>query len=133
MLLIGKNSSCGGSGFPQILAVGRQGLQVDLVLIRLVDMGFNGMFSYSCCGYTEPTGGSFFNLVGGHGFQWDVLRSSLGIQGLPVDLVLIRLVDMGFNGMFSDSCCGYTEPTCGSIFNLVGGHGFQWDVLRFLL
>ena len=42
------------------------------------------------------------NQIGGHGFQWDVLRSSQGTWVLQVGLVLIRLVDMGFNGMFSD-------------------------------
>ena len=94
-------------------------------------MGFNGMFSDPHCRYTRPTGGYDFNQIGGHGFQWDVLRFllwvyraymwiffqsswwtwvSMGcsqilavdIQGLLVDLGLIRFVDMGFNGMFSD-------------------------------
>ena len=60
-----------------ILTVGTQGLQVNLVLIRLMDMGFNEMFSYPHCRYTGPTGKSGFNQVGGHGFQWDVLISSL--------------------------------------------------------
>ena len=55
-------------GCSQILTVGTQGLQVNLVLIRLVDMGFNGMFSDSYCRYTGPTGKSGFNQVGGHGF-----------------------------------------------------------------
>ena len=40
-----------------------QGLQVDLVLIRLVDMGFNRFFSDSDCGYARPTGGSGFNQI----------------------------------------------------------------------
>ena len=50
---------------------------MDLVLIRLVDMGFNVMFSDPHCRYTGSTGGSGYNLIGGHGFQCDVLRSSL--------------------------------------------------------
>ena len=40
-------------------------------------------------------------------------------------LVLIRLVDMGFKGMFSDSLCMCTRPTGGSDFNQTGEHGFQ--------
>ena len=52
--------------------------------------------------YMCHTGGSGFNQIGGHGFQWDVLRSSLGTWVLQVCLVLIRLVDMGFSEMFSD-------------------------------
>ena len=52
--------------------------------------------------YMGPTGGSGSNQIGGHGFQWDVLRSSLCTWVLQVGLVLIRLVDMGFSEMFSD-------------------------------
>ena len=47
-----------------------------------------------------------------------------------MNLVLIRLVDMAFSGMFSDPHCRYTGPTCESGFNQIGGHGFQWVVLR---
>ena len=47
-----------------------------------------------------------------------------------MNLVLIRLVDMGFSGLFSDPHCRYLGPTCGFGFNQIGGHGFQWDVLR---
>ena len=54
-----------------------QGLQVALVLIRLVDMGFSEMFSDPHCKNTGPTCGSGLNQTGGHGFQLDVLRSSL--------------------------------------------------------
>ena len=50
-------------------------------------------------GLTSVSG---FNQIGGHGFQWDVLRSSLCTWVLQVGLVLIRLVDMVFSGMFSD-------------------------------
>ena len=50
---------------------------MDLVLIKLVDMGFNRMFSDPHCRYTEPIGGSGVNKIGRHGFQLDVLRSSL--------------------------------------------------------
>ena len=42
---------------------------MDLVLIRLVDMGFNRVFSASHCMYARPTGGSGFNQTGRHGFQ----------------------------------------------------------------
>ena len=37
---------------------------------------------------------------------------AVDIQGLLVDLGLIRFVDMGFNGMFSDPHCRYTGSTC---------------------
>ena len=50
---------------------------MDLVLIRLVDMSFHGMFSDRHCRYTGPTGGSGFNQISGHEFPGDVLRSSL--------------------------------------------------------
>ena len=49
---------------------------MDLVLIRLVDMNFNGVFSdvhRSCIGYS---GGSGFNQIGGHELQRTVHRSS---------------------------------------------------------
>ena len=55
----------------QILTVGIQGLKV---LIRLVDMGFNSVFSDTHCRYTGPKG---FNQIGGHGFHQGVLRYSL--------------------------------------------------------
>ena len=42
-------------------------IQVDLVLIRLVDMGFSEMFSYPHC--KGPTCGSGLNQTGGHGFH----------------------------------------------------------------
>ena len=45
------------------------------------------------------------------------------LHTLYVDLVLIRFLDMGFNGMLSDPCCMYTGPTCGFGFNQIGGHG----------
>ena len=47
-----------------------------------------------------PTSVSGFNQIGGHSFQWDVLRSSLGTWVIQVGLVLIRLVDMGFSQIF---------------------------------
>ena len=56
-------------GYSQIRTVGIQVLHVNLVLIRLVDMGFNEMFSYPHYRYTVPTGKSGINQVGGHGFQ----------------------------------------------------------------
>ena len=40
-----------------------------------------------------------------------------------MDLVLIRLVYKGFNGMLPDPHCGYTEPTSGYVFNIVGTKG----------
>ena len=49
----------------------------ELVLIRLMDTGFNGMFSDPHCSYTLPIGGFGFNQIDGYGFQLDVLRSSL--------------------------------------------------------
>ena len=53
-----------------------------MVLIRLVDICFSGVFSDPHCKYTRPEGGSGFNQIGGHNFQKGVLRSSLtiGIQ-----------------------------------------------------
>ena len=65
---------------------------MGLVLIRLVNMGFNRMFSNPHCRYT---------------------------QALQVGLVLIRLVNMGFNRMLSNHHCRYTGPTCGSSFNQI--------------
>ena len=52
---------------------------MDLVLIRPVDISINMMFSDPLCRYTGPKGGSGFNQIGGHGFQQDVLRSSLKV------------------------------------------------------
>ena len=53
--------------------MGILGLQVELFLIRLVDMVFKWMFSYPHCGYTGPAGGASSNQTGGHGFQVHVL------------------------------------------------------------
>ena len=39
-------------GCSQILTIGIQGLEVDLSLIRLVDVCVNGMFSNLLCRYT---------------------------------------------------------------------------------
>ena len=50
---------------------------MDLGLIRLVDMGFNGMFIYLYYRYTGPIGGSGFNQIGGHGFRRNVHISLL--------------------------------------------------------
>ena len=47
-----------------------------------------------------------------------------------MDLVVIKLVDIGFNRMFSDPHCRYTGPISGSDVNTIGRHGFQMDVLR---
>ena len=46
------------------------------------------------------------------------------IQGLQKNLLLIRLVNMGFNGMFSDLHCIYTGLTEEPAFNQIGEHGF---------
>ena len=64
-------------GCSQILSVSTQGLQVNMSLIRLVDMDFNRMFPEPHCRHSEPLGGPVFKQIGGHGFQWDVLISSL--------------------------------------------------------
>ena len=42
-----------------------------------------------------------------------------------MEMVLIRLVAMGFSGVFSDPHYVYTGPTCGNGFNQTCGHGFQ--------
>ena len=89
-------------GCSQILTVDIKGLQKNLLLIRLVNMGFNGMFSDLHCIY----------------------------KGLTEEPFLIRLVNMGFNGMFSDTHCRYKGLTEEPAFNQIGEHGFQWDVLR---
>ena len=70
---------------------------MDVILIRLVNMGFSGLFSDPYYRY---------------------------IQSLKMDMILIRLVDMGFNGLFSDPHCRYTEPKDGYDINQTGGHGF---------
>ena len=41
-----------------------------------------------------------------------------------MELVLIRLVDMGSNWRFSDPRCRYTGPTGGAGFNQIRGHEF---------
>ena len=46
---------------------------------RFVHLIFNGMFSDLHCIYTGLTEEPAFNQIGEHGFQWDVLRSSLYI------------------------------------------------------
>ena len=66
-------------GCSQIFTVYIQGLQKNLLLIRLENMGFNGMFSDLHCIYTGLTEEPSFNQTCEHGFQWEVLRSSLYI------------------------------------------------------
>ena len=78
---------------------------MDLVLNILVDMGLNWVFSDPSCRHTWPRGGSGFKQIGRHGFELGVLRSSVDIQGLEVDLDIIRLLDMSVNGLFSDPVC----------------------------
>ena len=53
----------------QILTVVIYCLQVDLILIKLMDMGYNEIFSDPHCSYILPTGGSGVNHIGGHAFQ----------------------------------------------------------------
>ena len=50
-----------------------------------------------------------------------------------MDLVLIRLVDIGFIEMLPDPYCRYIETACGFGFNQIGGHRFHRDVTRSLL
>ena len=110
-------------GCSQILIVDILGLQMDLALIGLVDMGFSVMFSYPYCRYIGPTDGSGFNYIGRHGSQWGGGGGGgsqiliVYILDLQMDLVLIRLVDMDLSGMFSNPYCRYTWPTDGSGFN----------------
>ena len=66
-------------GCSHILTVGTQGLQVNMSLIRLVDVSFKWMFSYPHCGHTEPLGGPVFKQIDGPWFQWDVFKSSLKV------------------------------------------------------
>ena len=66
---------------------------MDLILIRLVDMSFQGMFSDPHCRYAGPTGGSGFNQIGGHEFPGGCSQILIvHIQGLHVGLVLIRFI-----------------------------------------
>ena len=48
-----------------------------LVLTRLDDMSFDGVFSNPHCRYIGPTSGASFNQIGAHEFQCSVLKSSL--------------------------------------------------------
>ena len=64
---------------------------MDLVLIRLVDMSFNEMFSNPHCRHTRPTCGSG----------------------------LIMLIYMSFKEMFSNPHCRHTRHTCGSGLNQI--------------
>ena len=66
----------GGEGYESLI-VGIQDLQVNLVLIRLVDITFSRVFSDPHCGYTQLEGGYGFNHISGHDFLKGVLRSSL--------------------------------------------------------
>ena len=55
------NETWVSAGYSQIFTASIHGLQVNLVLIRLVAMGFNWVFSDLYCRYTWPTGESGFN------------------------------------------------------------------------
>ena len=50
---------------------------MELVLVRLVAMSFNTVFSDPHCRYIGSTDGAGFSQIGGHEFQHSVLRSSL--------------------------------------------------------
>ena len=50
----------------QIITVGIQGNQMDLVLIRLVDISINELIPDHHCRYTGSSDGSGFNQIGGH-------------------------------------------------------------------
>ena len=67
-------------GCSRSLTLDRQALQVDLVLTRFVDRGFNEILSYPQYRNTGPTGQSVFDLIGGHGSQRDVLWFSLFVS-----------------------------------------------------
>ena len=77
-------------GCSQTFTVYIEDLQKNLLLIRLVNMGFNGMFSDLHCIYRGLTEESAFNQIGEHWFQWDVLRCSLYIAGLIEEPVLVN-------------------------------------------
>ena len=76
------------------------------------------------------TGGFGFNQIVRHELQFGVVRSSLGINCLQVDLVLIRLSDMSFSSVFSDPHCRYSLSTGGFCFNKIVRHELQFGVLR---
>ena len=46
-----------------------------------------------------------------------------------MDLVLIILVNMGYNRIVSDPHSRYTGSSSGFGINQIGGHGFQQDVI----
>ena len=64
-------------GCSQILSVRISGLEVDLLLIVLVHMSLNSVFSDPLCTYVGSRGEFRFNLIGSHEFEWGVLRFSL--------------------------------------------------------
>ena len=55
---------------------------------------------------------------------------TVGMESLPVKMVLIRLVDMSHNVVFPDPHCRYGEPTDEDGFNQIGGHESQCSVSR---
>ena len=65
-------------GCSQILTGGTQGLQVDLVLIRLVDRRFNGgVLIFSLWAHKAYRSGQVLIRLFDMRFKWGVLRSSL--------------------------------------------------------
>ena len=78
----------------QIHTASIQDLHMDMILLKILDMGFNEMFLDHHFKYTVPTCGSGSNKT------WtrvSTRRSQILIASM---LVLIRMVDMCFNGMF---------------------------------
>ena len=68
------------------------------MLIRLVDMGLNWVFSDPHCMYSL-----YYSLI-----MLLYYFTIVGIHGLQMDLVLIRLVAMGLNWVFLDPHCMYS-------------------------
>ena len=95
-----------------------------LILIRLVDTSFIEVLSDPYCMYLWPTHVSCFNQISGQEFQLGIVRYLLGIDSLPMYLILIRLVDMSFIEVLSDPYCMYLWPTHVSCFNQISGQEF---------
>ena len=99
-----------------------------MVLIRLVDVCFSGVFSDPHCKYTMPEGGSGFNHISGHDFQMGVLRSSLTI-GIQAHSGFNQISGHDFQkGVLRSSLTIGIQAHSG--FNQIGGHDFQKGVLR---
>ena len=105
-------------------------IRILAAMFRLVDMGFSGMFSDPHFSNIRPTYGAGFNQYGEHGFQWDVLRSSLDIYRAYRWIKFNQIDGHGFQWDVLRSSLYIYRAYSWIWFNQIGRHGFQWDVLR---